>query len=466
MLRDRDGNACFVRRAEEGRAARILTPWACLLGFLALACGASGRAGGEGVGGSGEKSSDADCRADPAWISSPSEPDAEAFEADSNCSFHQWAYQTFLWLTSPREGSGRLVLEGLANPIELFRPGGPGAPYPGRAADEAPRLLARTAKSRATADIEDVFQAGPGNRILVDQNGEVVYYSNHLNEVYWDFVVEHELYDLGRLQSFPAETDFPVGALELKASWRIAVKDGQTLIEGAAERFHLIEAEVPTVGVNEKGIVVEDKSRPIAATMALVGLHVTGVVKGHPEFIWATFEHVDNAPVYASTPTSDPGPSGPWSFYAPGTPRNQTNQFDQNDPLAVVNVCLVHEHGGGSKANQTAIETLNASVRALQGDSLWSHYFLGGAVWTNGDVPLNNGAFAPGSEDATQLGSLDLANTTLETFTQNDNCFACHNAGAHEVVVGDRATEVGAKHVNLSHFIVNYQAVQQVKAGR
>ena len=51
----------------------------------------------------------------------------------------------------------------------------------------------------------------------------------------------------------------------------------------------------------------------------------------------------------------------------------------------------------------------------------------------------------------------------METFTQNDNCFSCHNGGAHEIAVGDQSTQVGAKHINLSHFVVTYQATQQVQ---
>ena len=46
--------------------------------------------------------------------------------------------------------------------------------------------------------------------------------------------------------------------------------------------------------------------------MAMVGLHVVGSVKGHPEMVWATFEHIDNAPqnnyVYIATGDDPFGP--------------------------------------------------------------------------------------------------------------------------------------------------------------
>ncbi len=333
-------------------------------------------------------------------------------------------------------------------------------------------MLARVGKSKTTADVDDIFQAGPGNKILVDQNGEVVFYSNHLNGTFWNFIVASQLYDLDKLRVTQPGTDFPVGALELKAAWRIAEKNGRTLIDNAEQRFYVIETSIPTVTVNDAGTIVEEKDKMIPAKMALIGMHVTGTVKGHPEFIWATFEHVDNAPQCADNPlqpaAEGPGPTGPWSLYKSGTPTGQANQFDVSDPLAVVNVCLVNPQGGGSNENRNAVTTLNENIHALSMNVPWLNYELGGGVWTSGQVPLNNGAFSPDdrTKGATQLGSLALANTTMETFTQNENCFSCHNGGGHEIVVAGQGTEVNPKNINLSHFVVNYQAVQQVSPGR
>lgn len=427
-------------------------------------------------GGSGQADhdSDADCRAENAWITQPSQPDGKSFQAKSNCSFHRWSYQTFLWLVS--NDSGGLVFEGFANPNALFKPEGPGS-YPGHGGDRT--MLARMAKSRTTADIEDIYQAGPGNKALIDQAGNIVYYANHLNREYWDFVARERLYDVEVLKRTDPSLNFPIDTLELKSAWRIAQIVGrEPFIPDSEKRYYVVSAKVPSVKPNARGILIEDKSRMIDARMALIGLHVTGIVKGHREFIWATFEHVDNAPDCADIPPAASAHST-WNLYNGRATRATANQFDVGDPLAVVNVCRTHPDGGGSDANRSAIQTLNASVQALLGDTLWSNYRLGGAVWTSGQVPVNNGAFTPADIDAggdkppTQLGSLDLANTTMETFTQDQNCFACHNGGAHEIVVMGtgpdtpaRATEVNAKNINLSHFVVNYQASRQVANDR
>ena len=55
------------------------------------------------------------------------------------------------------------------------------------------------------------------------------------------------------------------------------------------------------------------------------------------------------------------------------------------------------------------------------------NYYLGGAVWTNFD----NLSPATADFDTALTGSIDLANSTLESFTQVDNgftngCFSCH----------------------------------------
>src|SRR5437764_8726385 len=57
------------------------------------------------------------------------------------------------------------------------------------------------------------------------------------------------------------------------------------------------------------------------ATLAMVGMHVVGSANGHPEMIWATFEHVDNTRNAAYTYNNAQGPTnvqqdngGTWLF--------------------------------------------------------------------------------------------------------------------------------------------------------
>ena len=52
--------------------------------------------------------------------------------------------------------------------------------------------------------------------------------------------------------------------------------------------------------------------------------------------------------------------------------------------------------------------------------SVWKNYVLVSGLWTNGGV----GSSTPNE----QRGSLEAANTTMETFDQkpSHNCFSCH----------------------------------------
>src|SRR4051794_11269786 len=53
--------------------------------------------------------------------------------------------------------------------------------------------------------------------------------------------------------------------------------------------------------------LIKTNNTATVTTVALTGMHVVGVVKNHPEFIWATFEHNTMAAKYdwAATTNQD-----------------------------------------------------------------------------------------------------------------------------------------------------------------
>ena len=56
--------------------------------------------------------------------------------------------------------------------------------------------------------------------------------------------------------------------------------------------------------------------------VALVGVHVVGVIHGHPEFVWGTFEQVNNAPDLppgVSPKSGDPVSQQKFTFYKAGS---------------------------------------------------------------------------------------------------------------------------------------------------
>jgi hypothetical protein len=200
--------------------------------------------------------------------------------------------------------------------------------------------------------------------------------------------------------------------------------------------------------------------------LALVGMHVVGTVAGHPEMVWATFEHVDNAPDKTYTYNNNRGGTtqvpfnsrGNWIFTQTGAAdTNVINEYQKvvsgnivgqpvNGVTKIRSVDLVRINpwgdlpdgvpGGGTAAliaNATDLISLNSSVNtslARVGD-VRANYFQSGSIWSaNGEIPTT-----PAGNESFLRGSLNSANATMETYHQFSsapggsptmNCFACH----------------------------------------
>ncbi|WP_434424516.1 hypothetical protein [Nannocystis pusilla] len=81
-----------------------------------------------------------------------------------------------------------------------------------------------------------------------------------------------------------------VGALELKAAWMEVPNPD----DAQWNRYKLAQA-----------VVVDPATQKCQAlTVALVGLHIIHKTQAQPTWVWATFEHVDNAPDAADAATT------------------------------------------------------------------------------------------------------------------------------------------------------------------
>ncbi len=393
------------------------------------------------------------CTAPAAWF--PNTPRPVNFQVGSdNCKFHQWAWQEFLWATQPASGTAGVpnFLQ-FAYPSDLFVANP--LPYPGRStrvsraapssrATRANRgevldMRPRDRKDDESLDVDAIAQAGTTN-ILIDAAGHPVYYVILIDSTWYTFARDSGYNRLSKRMAAPASLNFPTdgpGTVELKTAWRVAQMGDSVLIQNAASRFITTRASIAPVRV-AGGKFVVDTANPVAATMALVGMHVVGTVPGHPEFIWATFEHVDNAPACAKTPagTTNPATGQSWSFYT-GNPAC-TNVFGtcnkgqggRGASFTPTPICQVNPWGDTTSTpttNAQNIQSINASVASqLTGPrALLKNYFLLGGQWTfPGGLPA---LFAKGSDTTNIHGSAKLANTTMESFTQNMTCFSCHN---------------------------------------
>ncbi|HEY0169737.1 MAG TPA: hypothetical protein VGB98_01705 [Pyrinomonadaceae bacterium] len=280
-----------------------------------------------------------------------------------------------------------------------------------------PLMRANPAASRRTltqiAKISDVlrnFKQAFTSEPLIDQNGQKVWYEVKVNRAYYDYVVRNRFYDsrnqVGKNISFPSSsnTTGDEAAVKVKSAWKIMGGPGSRQPDDP-KKFYTTPAFVYD----------PDTRKCTIETVGLVGLHVVMKTAQLPQWSWATFEHVGNAP-------DQPGAtSGQYNFYNPrcrtcpvNTPPSKTGP---NTPTQVVRLVPV---------DSTAPNALfQSALRSLRADNVWQNYMLVNAQWaltrTNIGVPSQ---------------PRFLANTTQETYLQEPvdvkpgqpphGCINCH----------------------------------------
>jgi hypothetical protein len=317
-------------------------------------------------------------------------------------------------------------------------------------------------------------QAG-GNGVLLTQSGSLIYYSTIVNDVYAYFLTGTK--DGGIT---PAPTQFPTAQADLNKIVAFAGLPGPhktTFPDPEALCVELKTSWVETAGLPNAGTYITttgtvptyDRTDPKhwvangqkTVELALVGMHVVGSANGHPEMIWASFEHFGNSPNAAFTynPTAGPSPktiaqdtSGTWLFCATGASGSFNNVLESAsgadilstgvNPIGPGNILREHPFGGASnqdpnplvgsiaESNTQVISMNNSVLGQLVGGDLRKNYFFLGATWTEGGA-APSASFPSGNV----VGTSQLSNTTMETFQQgtatfgpSQSCFGCHSA--------------------------------------
>ncbi|MGC4103781.1 hypothetical protein [Ferruginibacter sp.] len=417
------------------------------------------------------------CLVQPSWFPHtqtppPMEGIGSPFDTSSttNQIFHQWSLNKFLYLTKPDAGGAPLFLNQQLvkqvttqmNPVNI---------PPGT------QLV-----------LQDIAQAGFAGAVLRTNpsynngNGDTVFYSIHMNPIMFNYADS-----IVKAGVSPAnELTFPVGSFEMKVSWVPA---------RAIPAAKLPMYYTATASLSRDGGKTFTKT-----TMALLGMHIVGVVQNHPEFIWATFEHSDLAPnynwkantasttadkvlfktgsvsgiggiVYDTTTKLGQPPYQVFDLFQYGVPVDSTGNYmttSQQEPI-----------------NFNNVQGINQCVQAQLQD-VWKNYFYNGSLWLNmdGTTPQQQAKIidslkqniSNGTQGSFARGSINCANVTMETFTQTfqtsiskvnvttlANCFSCHHAPSF----------AGAQNTSplyLSHVFQGYllekqgNTVQQVEA--
>ncbi len=259
---------------------------------------------------------------------------------------------------------------------------------------EADKMLTRS--SKVSDVVDQTLQALPADGTMLpelkDQNGRLVRYEIRLNEKLFNYILKNGLYN-GETQAKAQSIDFPIGSQLLKAAWREVDKK---------EAPFFLTTEACVCEDTKDGKPSECGLR----TMGLAGFHLMTKTESAPQWIWSTYEQVDNTTAIHPqvTPLNDP------ECTSERCPPNL--QTPQGVPTQLTRVIPIPE----GTAN------LNKLVQNSEffENSFIKNYELVGTQWpVNGGKDTNKTVFSVKPEL--------LANTTMESFSQNtSSCMGCH----------------------------------------
>jgi hypothetical protein len=376
----------------------------------------------------------------------------------TDCDFHVWSWTAFVNAMQTDPTTGQPVFLSLPTYDDLLS--GSVA-----RAQVGPRTLALKPRTQKPKAMSSIAQAGSGG-VLVDQNGRAVYYATHMDLTYFNFTKQY--FGSANYANAAPTLPYPIAATVFKTSWRIlAAGENPTDVYTTTATIDLLESD------GQGGLRSNGQTQP-NVRVALVGVHVVGVIKDHPEFAWGTFEQLNNSPDLPAgmSPTStSPVSAQSFTFYKGGTPANLSNQqsfsMTINPATQVVspitNVFRQFAYGGATPASRvTDIMQANQNFQgAIPGHSsqinaAFANYKLIGTVW----IAPNSLQPGDGNLDTESIGSITLANSTLETFVQGvgTSCFSCHNTSGGQNYPG--------KDINISHIILGGLADAAARALR
>lgn len=371
---------------------------------------------------------------------SVSPPTLESRQKD----FDGMSWKTFLALSwgfeEPKQNDNQTLWESWLDVSQIFKENGAppddwGTPQTLPAAcqalgevDKNSKLLTQIGKtSPVISAANEPFNSGP----LIDQNGEYTRFSISVNLPMYNYIKNNELYNREGQLAFKASKqniNFPAhnsatgqeGAIMIKAAWKILKNQDDT------KRFHKINAYVYTAA--ENGFPESCRKE----TLGLVGFHLTYKAAGMPQWVWATFEQVDNVPDYKNINKSkhynyfnpncticevNQPPAKPWNPSVHSAPTQAVRFSPVVSPTKEIN------------------EYFQTIMNGLNPNTVWQYYMLISSQWaTQPSDPLHS--VQPTGVPAPQF----LANTALETYIQgvenkgvisqvpnvSSSCVLCH----------------------------------------
>lgn len=396
----------------------------------------------------------------------------EAFQPD----FDVYSWNTFIALNWPpgpdgngdpkktigQNGDNDTVWEHYRDVRDVFLPGGKMPSWNGPPAEIPPAgkklykpgmpVLIQVGKTPTVlTDFSQPFNTGP----LPDQNGIYTRFQILINKSMFDYILTNSLYSKAGQKVFTPPVKFTCGtlgspgkpgvegAIMVKAAWKVINKSEKS-------RFHSEEALVCTQASENPKYPASCKVQ----LMGLVGLHIAHKTQDASQWLWSTFEHIDNAPTAADVkngklkdkynyynPKCDATKCPPNQI--PPRPWNPTQVSSFHTQVVRNDLFNLPIYASSAAARDADAQKLLAGVNPK---SVWQNYELISTMW-----PTNPGvcAAAPGDPLGTPAPTF-LANTTLETYVQrappqpnvSSQCIECHNNATMTVPVASDFTYI------------------------
>lgn len=374
--------------------------------------------------------------------------------------FDIFSWQTFIALNWPSDANGNplpgklgdnpyapRVWETYPDPIAIFDDGEPALLLAiDDAAAKGQKFFHRFAKSphplRDGSTPPDYDDEEADGHALVDRNLNFALFEVRVNPDEAKFIVDSGLTTLAGIDAFFRRNNrqfelpsskFPstVGAMEIKASWRIldpALGDDTT-------RYYTRNALISVSKENS----ANGQAFTVQAKVGLVGMHIIRKTATFPFLTWSTFEHMDNTPDDVQAAQTAQDTAKRWSFYnvlcltcppnvapVPAPADSGHYKWNPKPPYAARYAVVVDGEQNNRPFGTQVTRVYPIYYRTQQVNKLWQAK-LAGTVWANyrlvGTQWLQKDSTTPEPNAPSRLG-----NTTLETYIQLDaSCITCHS---------------------------------------
>ena len=290
------------------------------------------------------------------------------------------------------------------------------------------------------------FKSGP----LFDQSGNYALFVIFMNKAMFDYIDPRDekdakskgqksLYSIALQRQFVGRVNFPSGdatgpgSVMVKASWKIL-----TPIDDPS-KYHTVRAI----------LYLKGRTNPCRLErLGLIGFHVGHKTKTRQQWIWTTFEHVNNVPTEKEV--EEGTASGPYNFFSVADKDRELNQtppgpwdpderkWDPDIPNPRAFKSQIVRTGSTPPEISAEVQTLNQAFQGVLKGSVWANYELISTQWPS-DFGCSNTTPLEGLPDQTCAPfPTYLANSTLETFSQpllksggvplaTSSCISCHN---------------------------------------